>query len=195
MDPIESKRLTLDYEQTLAYFRTLHDVRFKLLGFLPAITGLAVAVGSDQSNSAQQLALGCIGLVVTLGIISYDQRNTQIYDRLVRRARFLEREIGFLPLPGDQVNIKFGGPFHSRPKLIKVCGVRLIWHIQGLALVYSASVTGWCYLIVDANCREGWLTALLTGAALVVSYTVYRIVAWIHHKETWQIKIEIESKS
>jgi hypothetical protein len=34
--------------------------------------------------------------------MSYDQRNTQIYDRLVRRAKFLERQLGFQPLPGDK---------------------------------------------------------------------------------------------
>jgi hypothetical protein len=28
---------TMDYEQTLAYFHALHDARFKLLGFLPAL--------------------------------------------------------------------------------------------------------------------------------------------------------------
>ena len=37
-------RLRLDYEQTTQYLRTLIDVRFRLLAFVPTVTGVAVAV-------------------------------------------------------------------------------------------------------------------------------------------------------
>lgn len=74
---------SIDYQHTLAYFFTLHEVRFKLLGFLPLLAGAAVVFVPNHVTPLQQLALGCFGILTTLGLASYDQRNTQIYDRLV----------------------------------------------------------------------------------------------------------------
>lgn len=181
-------RLTLDYEQTLAYFHSLHEVRFKLLAFLPALTGLAVVLAPPNTTPAQQFALACIGLIVTLGITSYDQRNSVIYDRLVCRARFLEKKLAFYPLPDDIG----GGPFHCRPPLKKIAGVLLVWHIQGLTLVYSASITAWCYLGVASVLSKPWLIALMTIAAFVASYLGLRIVSRVHHIETREIKRKLE---
>ena len=36
----QNRHMVLDYEQTLAYFHSLHDVRFRLLGFFPVAIGL-----------------------------------------------------------------------------------------------------------------------------------------------------------
>lgn len=172
--------LTTDYEQTLAYFHTLHDVRFKLLGFLPVLTGIAVATTPDHTTRAQQLALACLGLMVTLGLASYDQRNTQIYDRLILRVRFLERQLCFPPLPGDT----HGGPFHCRPPVQSFLGMRLVWHPQGLTLVYSASITGWCFLGVGAIASTHLVIALSSSFAFIASYILLRWVTSKHHKAT-----------
>mgnify|MGYP001570965247 CR=1 FL=1 len=175
---------SVDYQQTLAYYFTLHEVRFKLLGFLPIFTGGTVILLPHYASTAQQVATACFGLLVTLGLISYDQRNTQIYDRLVRRVRFLEREFGFTPLPGD----RFGGPFHSRPPLQKVLGAWLVWHIQGLTIIYAVSLTAWVYLGLSALGFDDLALVLCATCAYLASHVLLRVVSSVHHRGTREIK-------
>ena len=61
-------RLVLDYEQTTQYLRTLIDVRFRLLAFVPTVTGVAVAVIGRPRPASELLGVGVIGLLATLGI-------------------------------------------------------------------------------------------------------------------------------
>jgi hypothetical protein len=190
MENEDAKRrelLRVDYEQTLAYFRSLHEVRFKLLGFLPILTGAAV-VSSSGTTPTQRLALACFGFLATLGLTSYDQRNTQIYDRLVRRARLLEKELGFIPLPGDRV----GGAFHCRPPIQKVLGIMLVWHIQGLTLVYAASLTAWFWLGALAIISKPGIVVGSTIAAFIAIYFALRIISSIHHRATQEMKKQME---
>lgn len=146
-----------DYEQTLAYFHALNDVRFKLLAFLPILSGTAVVVLPGHTTIAQQLALAILGGLITLALTFYDQRNTQIYDRLVCRAQFLEKQLRFRSLPGDvrkdhRENI---GPLHSRPELRGLQigekkWFKVIWHDFALAMIYAACFSAWCFMGLDA---------------------------------------------
>ena len=189
MDINDNKFFTLDYEQTLAYFHTLHEVRFKLLGFLPIATFAAIIALPENVSKMAQLALACLGTLVTIGLASYDQRNTQIYDRLVRRARYLEKKFGFIPLPGE----KHGGAFHCRPPLKKTLGIKLVWHIQGLSIVYSASLTGWSFLGVSALTENKCLISYLTVMVFVSCFTLLRMVSATHHRQTRLIDEKIEN--
>lgn len=139
-------RLKVDYEATVQYFLHLSDVRFKLLGALPALTALAVALLPRNIEHLRGLAIAILGLLVTLGIMIYDQRNTQIYDCLVARAKRLEREIQGTPprVPG--------GPFNDRPPRragFDIKGIRLglLWHDLALAIVYAACLGVWASLV------------------------------------------------
>ena len=152
MEPEEkNKNMLADYQQTTSYFHALHDVRFKLLAFLPVLSGAGMAVISQLKGSQpQQLALSILGLIVMLGLTVYDQRNTMIYDRMVRRAKMLEKELGFVPLLIDKE--AYGGAFADRPgrrKLGDLVNPRrdtglasfpIIWHDLGLALIYGACI-------------------------------------------------------
>jgi len=184
----DSRHMIVDYEQTLAYFHALHEVRFKLLGFLPVATGAAMATLPGHVPRQAQFALACLGVLVTIGLASYDQRNTQIYDRLVRRIRMLEKKLKFLPFPGE----RHGGPFHCRPPLMTVLGMRLVWHIQGLTLVYAASLSGWTFLAVSALIDKNWLVASLGVVAFIACYLLLRIIAAKHHRDTLLLKEKIE---
>ncbi len=91
------EKLRLDYEQTAGYFHELAGVRFKLLAFLPIVTGSAIIV-LDQSifeDPRRVLPIGLLGFLATLGIMFYDQRNTELYDRMQVRAKLIEAFLQF----------------------------------------------------------------------------------------------------
>jgi len=92
----DDRRETLlkEYTEVGQTFRLLTDIRFKLLAFLPLAAGVAGAVVSRTTPQPATLAFSVFGLVVTLGLITYNARNDQLYDTLVFRAAALERKLG-----------------------------------------------------------------------------------------------------
>ena len=106
-------RLTLDYEQTTQYLRTLIDVRFRLLAFVPTVAGIAVAVIGRPRPAAELLGVGVLGLLATLGIFVYELRNTQISGTLIRRAAELERQLA-APVVARVARLR--RPLHGAPR-------------------------------------------------------------------------------
>src|SRR5918992_3752884 len=104
-------KIQLDYEQTVAYFLHLAETRFKLLAFLPAATAATALISSEKFSAPWRTGLSYLGILVTVALIIYDQRNTHIYDRLVERAKFLERR---LELPSWDKKRIHGGAFNDR---------------------------------------------------------------------------------
>jgi membrane protein YdbS with pleckstrin-like domain len=102
----ERKEIALaEYKEVLTQFRTLTDIRFKLLTYLPLGTVAAAVFVSPTNNLVKQSAIPAFAFVVTLCIATYDKRNDQHYDELVSRAAELEREL--------QIE---HGSFSDRPK-------------------------------------------------------------------------------
>ena len=150
--------LRLDYNETTDLMRGLTDVRFKLVAFVPTISGAAIAVLGHGRSTSELLAVGLLGLVATVGIVIFDLRNTQLLDYAVLRARSLEGQLGFVSIfePGRP-----GGFFTERPgRDLRFFGVAGVGHDRGLALVYSAAIGGWCYIVA-----WGALRALGVGDA------------------------------
>jgi hypothetical protein len=156
------ERLRFDYDQTTQLLRTLIDVRFKLLAFVPTIAGAAVAFFGRPRPAAELLAVGLVGFVATLGIFMYELGNSQVSDRLTRHAAELERQ---LELSGGL----FGEPARADRRLF---GVIAFSHARGLALVYGAAFAGWSYLTA-----WGALRALDIGGARKVGALVGLAVA------------------
>src|ERR671930_1172254 len=151
-------RLRLDYEQTTDRYRTLVDIRFKLLAIVPTICGIAVGLLGRPHSAAELLAVGLIGLVATLGIFVYELRNTQIHDAVVERATQLERRLGLDASLGEA---HAGGLFGERPgHAVRLLGLVTVVGDRGLGLVYGAALAGWGYLVA-----WGALRALDVGAA------------------------------
>lgn len=138
-------QLSADYEQTTSLLRTLTDVRFKLLAFVPTISGAALAVLGHGRSTAELLAVGLLGLTATLGIVVYELRNTQLYDYAVHRAQELERRLGFASVFDET---QTGGLFSERPdRSVRIFGIAAVWHDRGLALVYGAAIGAWSYVV------------------------------------------------
>jgi hypothetical protein len=151
-------QLSADYEQTTSLIQTLTDVRFKLLAFVPTISGAAIAVLGRGRSTAELLAVGLLGLTATFGIVIYELRNTQIYDYAVHRAKELERRLQFISIFDET---KAGGLFSERPgRGFRIFGLARVWHDRGLSLVYGAAIGGWSYVVA-----WGALRALGAGHA------------------------------
>ena len=165
--------LRLDYEQTTQFLRTLVDVRFKLLAFVPTITGAAVGLLGEPRPATELIGIALLGLVATLGIFVYELRNAQLYDAMVQRAKELER---LLELPTVQGLQGAGGVLAMRP-------ARWFAHDRGWALVYSAAIAGWSYLaawglltwfLVDSAQTIAAVTGIAVGALVVAGLEAFR---------------------
>jgi hypothetical protein len=140
------QRLRLDYDQTRDQLRALNDIRFKLLAFVPTISGAAVGLLGRPQPAAARLAVGLLGLIATLGVLLYELGNTQAYEHATHRADELEKELGLAPT------------FHPPAG-----------REHGLALVYGAALAGWTYLVVWGALRLlDVAAAQKVGAAVAV---------------------------
>ena len=126
-----------EYGEVSSTFRLLTDIRFKLLAFLPIATAAAAALKGD-SLSIQSLVLSLFGFVITIGLITYNARNDQLYDELVGRAASIERSLG---LPD--------GAFAQRPRpWLTIRFLKRSWkvdHRTGISAIYAASIALWLF--------------------------------------------------
>jgi hypothetical protein len=135
--PDGDDRLRLDYDQTTQLLRTLTDIRFKLIAFVPTIAAAAVGLINRPRPAAELFAIGTLGLTATLGILVYELRNSQIYAAAAKRAADLERQLGFA-----------GGLYSDHPPVtMRLLGFLPASRLLGLGLVYGAALAGWAYLV------------------------------------------------
>lgn len=137
-----SKRdaLKKEYSEVAQNFRLLTNIRFRLLSFLPLFSALAaVLVKESKSISAtDQALLSLLGVSISLGLVSYDARNNQLYDELIGRAADIERTLG---VPDGQ--------FGTRPRPWLEYPYPLKWkvdHRNALRLIYLSAVLIWMCL-------------------------------------------------
>jgi hypothetical protein len=179
--------LRLDYDQTTQFLHAFTDVRIRLLAFVPTISGAAVGLLGRPRPAAELLGVALLGLTATLGIFVYELRNTQISGTLIRRAAELERQ---LQLPSALGTSSSGGLYTERPGVnVQLLGFLPVSHGLGLALVYSAAIAGWSYLVawgglsaVDAPEAQGAGAALGAVAGVVVLFEVERF----HRRAGWR---------
>ncbi len=135
MDDNRRGALIKEYGEVCNNFRTLTDIRFKLLGLLPIATAAGAAFKGEHPDSLSSV-FSLFGLIATIGLVTYNTRNDQLYDELVGRAAFIERSLGLAD-----------GAFASRPHAWLIFRFRDIKIIEtfmkkfiekGLALAESA---------------------------------------------------------
>jgi hypothetical protein len=151
------EKLAYDHEQTTKYFHALADARFKLLAFVPLVTGGAIVAMSPATSPVQSGLLGVFGFLATLGITFYDRRNTHIYDAISLRAKSLEVLMA-LPRLGNTKYLRSGPLLHRPERTVKLFGVWMMWHDRGLAIIYSTVLAAWAYLAVSGATHYWGLT-------------------------------------
>ncbi|MCS6840947.1 MAG: hypothetical protein NZ699_09760 [Roseiflexus sp.] len=121
------------YDQVCSTWKELIGVRFKLLALVPAVSIAVIATMlstkgiSEGLSQPSKLLIGLLGLLATIGLLVYDQRNSELHDDLISRGRKIEDELGI-----DT------GIFRGR---LKASGV--IKHDTATNLIYGASVLAW----------------------------------------------------
>ena len=123
------------YGEVCASWRMLTDVRFKLLGFLPVLSGAGILTLRDAVPGWPRVALAALGLAVVVGLTIYDERNSELYNDLISRARKIEEELGF-------DTGQFLGRVDPKSKGIN--------HSNGTRLVYGASLAAWLLALIMA---------------------------------------------
>lgn len=148
----EDELRKLDYEKTIAFIDQLSGIRFKLLALVPLATGTALGFSLGGKEPTIGAALGLVGFFVTVGIVFYDQRNTEIYEKQIRRAKLLELRLNLPPVSSQD---SFGGPLMGRPKRgRKLFGKIEMWHDRALILIYSITLGSWAYLFTASLLRS-----------------------------------------
>lgn len=170
----DEARLEMDYEQTLATWRMLVDLRFRLLAFVPAIAGVLVAL-AGRSPSATSALVAALGLTALFGIIMYDLRNSQFHDAAIHRAKELENSLTLARLSDKGTGR--GGLMNERPRdRYRLAGVQ-VWHDRALFIVYAASAAGLASIgmlgvLTELAMPGGWRLLCVAAVAVFVFIAV-----------------------
>jgi len=138
-------------KETCESRRRLLDIRFKLLGMVPAVSFVFIGTllsseGLLKSVDARfRIALAILGVVATLGLLIYELRNSNLYNDLGSRARRIEYELGV-----------HTGQFLGRLK----CQNLVVDHRFAVDLIYVAALVAWLICVI-ALWQPEW--ALLLG--------------------------------
>jgi|GEM_PF-4409131 len=194
-ETVDYKRL--DYEKTMDYIMVLTDVRFKLLAFVPLVSGLSLAALSTSEDKlpepGMRFAIGALGLMAMCGIAIYDMRNTQLYHAAMFRARCIEASFNLDRFTKNGLN-----EFKNGGLIIERAGRYGVAHDLGLSIVYGASISGWFFIILSSinYCRDSNTCVTYIGPIfilIIISY--YIIYKYVTHKGIQIDKIDKGSSS
>lgn len=148
-----------DHAATLDLFKILVDIRFKLLTFVPTVTTVAVGILSlDKQqkifDEGTTLFVGVAGVLLSVAIVVYEIRNSQIHDRAAHRIKHLERLLGFTPsYAGESPR----GMFQERGTGNPFMGLFIVQHDRALSIVYGVVLTLWTWvLLTGLSDFVGW---------------------------------------
>jgi hypothetical protein len=177
VDPDRVASLRTEYAEVNNNFRMLADIRFKLLALVPALggaanfvlSGFALAQGAPSPPYSLVFIIGVMGFLTTLGITLYDQRNSELYNGLISRAKYLE-EILALPQTGQ---------FRERPRRgRRLFGLLPMGHDIGLSMIYGPVLGAWAFpvtLAVLMRLRFGdnpRIVALIVAILMSMAFTL-----------------------
>jgi hypothetical protein len=127
------------YEQICTSWHVLIDIRFKLLGFVPAVSVLLLVNLLSSEGAASGLStitkivIAVLGLLATVALLLYDLRNSELHDDLISRGRKIEETWGV-------DTGQFRGRLKSSNWFVK--------HDRATALIYGSALVGWAFAIL-----------------------------------------------
>lgn len=136
---LRNSNLQAEYREVCNNFRTLTDIRFKLLAFLPIGTAAGVGLTVNANHTLSNTLIGLFGLIVTSSVALYNTRNDQLYIELVSRAAELERHLKLKD-----------GAFAHRPRTWRRVLLFPVEHGQ-IRLIYWASMIAWIFTILHTH--------------------------------------------
>ena len=168
MDENRRNALSTEYGEVCSNFRTLTDIRFKLLGLLPIATAVAIALKVDHIDG-RSFVFSLFGLIATIGLVTYNTRNDELYDELVRRAAYIERSLGLAD-----------GAFANRPRAslkFRLFGIHgRVDHRVGIGTIYLASIAVWLFLVLTS--LSAWLAPEASVLATLAAFGLAVIATW-----------------
>jgi hypothetical protein len=146
------------YQELCNSYRALDDLRMRVLGFLPLVSGVGIffllnnsVIGTSsrgQPTSFAQflLPLGLIGAIVSLGLFIYDMRANQLKRSLINTGWEIEH------------SLVIAGQFTNRPPN----RFGLIGDTVGSTLIYSVVISGWVYsALISISPLVAWIVAVI----------------------------------
>lgn len=138
---IENHDLSKIYAEIYANIRETDQISFRLLGFIPLVSGsgaglLTILLNNNLLESFPLVLLSVLGAVTTFGFYRWELRNIQTCSRLLKRAKLIEQAIGFGELSGREPAPRLWG--------------YPIGKIQAERIIYAASIMAWLVPILVA---------------------------------------------
>jgi hypothetical protein len=137
------------YAEICSSIRSTDDISFKLLGFVPLVSGAAIVglLAGDKTFawSLQTVFVAAFGAAVTYALYRWELRNIQTCNWLRDRAAEMER---------DEFGVA-SGQYYGRGEAPTVLG-RRFGKTEAEKLLYRATIAAWFLLPVVALVADGW---------------------------------------
>jgi hypothetical protein len=156
------------YQEVCISFRALDDLRMRVLGLLPLVSGIGIffllnnsVIGTSSRGQPTYFAqfllpLGLIGAIVTLGLFFYDMRANQVKGSLIKTGWEIEH------------SLVIAGQFTNRPP----SRFGLIGDTVGSTLIYTVVISGWVFsALISISPLVAWIAAVtlfLIGVIVVI---------------------------
>jgi hypothetical protein len=128
------------YSEICTDIRTTDDISFKLLGFVPLVSGIGIfavldLIGGKVASWPTTVFVALFGATITFALYRWELRNIQTCKWLRDRAAELEREEFELTV----------GPFLGREQAPMVLGRRM-GKTEAEKLLYTTTIAAWLAL-------------------------------------------------
>jgi hypothetical protein len=128
------------YSEICTDIRTTDDISFKLLGFVPLVSGVGIfavldLLGGNVASWPTTVFVSLFGATITFALFRWELRNIQTCNWLRDRAIEIER---------DELKLTFG-PFLGRVNARRFLGIE--WgKTQAEKLLYTTTIAAWLSL-------------------------------------------------
>jgi hypothetical protein len=128
------------YSEICTAIRTTDDISFKLLGFVPLVSGIGIfavldLLGGDVASWPTTVFVSVFGATITFALFRWELRNIQTCEWLRARAKEIEK---------DELELELG-PFLGRADPPAFLGID--WgKTQAERLLYTTTIAAWLSL-------------------------------------------------